>query len=657
VLSALALAAPAAAWADADHLSSLQNRLPTADPGPAPRAVEPGVVETFDARASSDPDGEVVRAMWDFGDGTHVEGLVAEHAYERPGAYLAHLTVTDDRGAFSSAPLMVHVSPQPELVTETVKVPVSAGYSVNARITRPADGDRHPVVVRYSIYCLQFNEGDEALVRSGYAFVHAEAPGVCDSGGRFDLWGDAVGVAGRDLIEWLAAQPWSDGNVGLVGHSGAAITGLSAARAKPPHLRTAVLGSTFVDPYRDIVYPGGVLTGAAAEYNAVLMAELRPGMQPSERAQGWLDWERDVLAHSTDDAYWHARSLAADYGALEIPTYMLSSWNDLFARGALEFFRGRANPNSRVAMYPGPHWPFDPTGELGYRAARDQEVHLGSEERVWLDHWLRGIGRPDRRPPLSYFQQEGGAAAAQAFSAGDWREAGRWPPRGTHWQRQYLRPDGALAEDAPAEPEALGALTPQPTGLADPRWLDFWSAAGHRPYDGRPVWDAPDQRADDARSLTFTTRALESPLPVAGPITLSFSARLAGTDGAFFATLSDVWPDGSAHVLSSGMLRASMRAVDDERSLRNGDGEIARVWHPHDHAEPVEPGALERYVVEIWPTASTFAPGHRLQLSLALGRAPWHSPEPLAGAAVLDASPTEPAYLLLPLSRRKPPRR
>jgi predicted acyl esterase len=195
-------------------------------------------------------------------------------------------------------------------------------------------------------------------------------------------------------------------------------------------------------------------------------------------------------------------------------------------------------------------------------------------------------------------------------------------------------------------------MTPQPTGAADPRWLDFWSAAGHRPYDGRPVWDVPDQRADDARSLTFTTPPLDAALPLAGPITLSFSARLGGTDTAFFATLSDVWPDGSAHVLSSGMLRAAMRAVDEDRSLHNERGEIVRVWHPHDRAEPVEPGALERYVVEIWPTANTFAPGHRLQLTLALGRAAWHSPEPVAGAAVLEAGPTDLAYLLLPVGRR-----
>jgi predicted acyl esterase len=100
------------------------------------------------------------------------------------------------------------------------------------------------------------------------------------------------------------------------------------------------------------------------------------------------------------------------------------------------------------------------------------------------------------------------------------------------------------------------------------------------------------------------------------------------------------------------MLRASMRAIDARRSRRNPAGEIVRVWHPHDRTEPVEPGALERYVVEIWPTANVFAPGHRLQLSLALGRTAWHSPEPAAAGAVVESSPAAPAYMLLPVQGR-----
>ena len=658
-LVAIVVASPAAA-ADQSYQTAMTNVLPTANPGASPQAVSPGVPATFDGRGSSDPDGKVVDGEWDFGDGTQAPGLVATHTYARPGAYEALLTVHDDHGGVGSAPLLVEVGPQPLLVTQDVMVPVSGGYSIHAVITRPQDSAQHPVVIRYSIYCTSFYQSDEAMVRSGYVFIAAEAPGVCGSGGRFDLWGPQTQSAGHDLIEWAAAQPWADGNVGLVGHSGPAITDLAAALTNPPHLRTVVLGSTFVDGYRDATYPGGVMSGVGPEYNAVLIGEPRQGMDLTARAPAWADWETNVLSNQTDDSFWQQRSLASDFSALKIPAYLITSWNDLFTRGDFQFFEHRANPASRVTVYPGPHWSFDPTGTMGFRPTNDQNDHAGSEERVWLDYWLRGIGQPDPRPPLAYYVQQGGGQAAQAFSSGRWEFADQWPLPDTSWTRYYLeggRGPGVAGRLMPSPSRtravAVSLLPASPaSGAADPQWVDFWAATA-RQETGRPFVDAPDDRANEATALMFTTAARRRPLQITGPITLEFSASLAGTDASFFATLSDVWPDGSAHVLTQGQLRAALRGIDPSQSRYDGHGDLTQPWHPYANPEPVTPGQVERYALEIWPTSDIVAPGHRLRLTLALERLPWFMPQAssagVAASALIYHDPEHPAFLVLPL--------
>jgi PKD repeat protein len=58
---------------------------------------------TFDASAAADPDGTIVSYSWDFGDQTTGQGKTVKHSYKAAGTYKVTLTVTDDKGATSSA--------------------------------------------------------------------------------------------------------------------------------------------------------------------------------------------------------------------------------------------------------------------------------------------------------------------------------------------------------------------------------------------------------------------------------------------------------------------------------------------------------------------------------------------------------------------------
>ncbi len=64
---------------------------------------------TFDASGSSDPDGDIARYTWDFGDGATGEGMIATHTFDHPGEFVVLLTVTDSAGAEARATRLVQV--------------------------------------------------------------------------------------------------------------------------------------------------------------------------------------------------------------------------------------------------------------------------------------------------------------------------------------------------------------------------------------------------------------------------------------------------------------------------------------------------------------------------------------------------------------------
>jgi hypothetical protein len=68
----------------------------------------------------------------------------------------------------------------------------------------------------------------------GYAVVNADPRGAGNSEGRLVLWGKQDGEDGHDAIEWIAAQPWSNGKVGM----------FAAGRGRPPAVSDSSVGSS-----------------------------------------------------------------------------------------------------------------------------------------------------------------------------------------------------------------------------------------------------------------------------------------------------------------------------------------------------------------------------------------------------------------------------
>ena len=99
-----------------------------------------------------------------------------------------------------------------------------------------------------------------------------------------------------------------------------------------------------------------------------------------------------------------------------------------------------------------------------------------------------------------------------------------------------------------------------------------------------------------------------------GPIVFNVYATANATDFDWVLRLTDVWPDGVSHWISDGYLRASLRAVDDAKSLKNSAGEIVRPWYSFTERSAPPAGEMQLYQVEIIPTANIFRAGHRIRL-------------------------------------------
>jgi len=152
--------------------------------------------------------------------------------------------------------------------------------------------------------------------------------------------------------------------------------------------------------------------------------------------------------------------------------------------------------------------------------------------------------------------------------------------------------------------------------------------ASHEGDDGHDVIeDSPFGRGE----LEYVTPPLVERTEVMGPLVLSLYASTTDEEALFFATLFRVDEDGEETSLTHGWLRASQAREDEARS------EPWLVHHPHEEREPVTPGSVNHYRLNVKPTGAVFAPGERIGLRLACADVNYPRGQTIAHSGIREA--------------------
>lgn len=521
-------------------------------------------------------------------------------------------------------------------VDRTLRLPMPDGVQLAATLYLPRDrGARLATVLIRLPYGRQSYPSSlnaaERFARAGYAVVLEDLRGTGDSQGRLVPYEHAV-TDGAATLDWIVAQPWSNGRVGTWGCSALGETQYVLSRSHHPALRAlapsgagGAIGSAAGRYGYFGVYEGGVFElasgfgwfvehGAADPHAAPLqpfdltaaLAGLPVAALVQRHRPGSNGYDEFMRLGPTD-ARWHELGYLADGDVPPQPTFELNTWGDQGVGDTLAFdeaLRRRARsgaitlPERHLVIGPGTHCHVKEAGSGDTEMFGDLAVRNGDPQAFeltlrWFDKWLRDTGDGlAALPPLRYFM----------LGEDRWLDATRWPPAEATTQRWYLdgagrangvAGDGLLVPAAPARP-AADAFDDDP-GHPVP------SRGGPVCCTGNPADRAgpASQKDVEARQdvLVYTTPPLEAPLRIAGPLRAVLTVSSSAPDSDFIARLVDVAPDGSTLSIQEGALRARYREGLDK-------------------PQPLQPGQPATLSIDMRSIAWRVAAGHRLRLDV-----------------------------------------
>jgi predicted acyl esterase len=458
-------------------------------------------------------------------------------------------------------------------------VAVRDGTRLLLDVYRPRmPGEKFPALCSFSPYTRQLqrdsppigqNEAgiSEFWVPRGYAHVIVDVRGANGSEGNWDMWGPEEQKDLADIIEWVAEQPWCNGNVGMMGCSYFAMTQNLAAEQQPPSLKAIFPYDAGTDLYRDFFFNGGIPQDGFTRiwFSDVEFLNFWGGRNTNTAAM--TRHFETVLGqkYPFDGPYYQERSAWPNLNKIRIPAYFGCHWSfyNHHLRGSFRAWQGTGDITKRMIIGPN---PVPPRPYANYH----------KEALRWYDHFLKGM---DTRV------LEGAPIHLWIGGEGVWRDEREWPLARTQWKRFYLGgavENGTLADTPPLEGGQTLSCDP-----ASEQWI--W---------GQPRW-------------VYRSEMLDRPLEITGPIQLNLVMASTAEDTDWIAILQDEAPDGSIQELTRGWLRSSHRATDAAKSGIN------QPWHPHDKREMLTPNRPEELVIEIIPTSNLFLQGHRIRLELA----------------------------------------
>ena len=499
--------------------------------------------------------------------------------------------------------------------TGTEMVPMRDGVRLATDVYLPsgrAPGQKFPTVLIRTCYNKFSTAQFFAFVHYGYAVVAQDTRGRELSEG---VWQPIVNERedGDDTLNWIAAQPWSDGSVGMIGASYLAIVQWQAAASGNPHLKAIISMVTGGVPLFDFPHRGGVLSPGTIAWVVSMrkrnfvpddmertdweqVLKTRPIREIPARGIGeeipfWNEW----MDHEYYDGYWHKANFLARQHRIDVPAMYISGWYDDVGPGSMQAWDmnrrgGRANQKLICGAW---QHKMNVSRDIHGNDYGPDAVRYDMFLRYlrWYDRFLKGVENGVEREP-----------AAEYFTIGEnrWHTSDTWPPRAAVNRELYLSSAGRANTSG-----GDGLLLPEPPEEAGedhyvydpadptPFLIDISENECLVPENYREV----ERRAD---VLVYTTPPLERAVTVAGEPAAILYASSDARDTDWVVRVTDVDEEGNSIRMCDGILRARFRKSFIEPSL-------------------LLPGEIVRYEIPMTWISNRFAAGHRIRVEIASG--------------------------------------
>jgi len=503
--------------------------------------------------------------------------------------------------------------PRAVRVIEHTLIPLKDGMTLAARIWLPEDAEQNPVpaILEYLPYRKRDGtyERDALthpyLAAHGYAGVRVDIRGCGESTGLlFDEYAKQEQDDGMEVIAWLAAQPWCNGAVGMMGISWGGFNGLQIAARRPPALKAVVTICSTDDRYADDVhYMGGTLLTAGLDWAFFFFSSMclppDPMLVGDSWRPMWLDRLQNIplffdlwLQHQRRDAYWRYGSVCEDYEAIQCPVYAVGGWTDGY-KNAIPRLLERLKVPRKGLIGPWAH-------AYPHFALPGPQIGFLQEMLRWWDYWLKGVDTGVMDEPMlrAWMTESVKPAPHHETLPGRWVAESSWPSPRIRPRRLFLT-DAGLRE-ASASLRTRELCSPQTVGKCAGEWVPF----------GRGHDQASDQQEDDMRSLVFETLPLDTPIEILGAPVVTLDVASDRPIANLIVRLCDLHPTGESLRVSYGVL-----------NLTHRDG--------HENPAMLEVGERYRVRIQLNDAGSVFPAGHQVRLVLSTAYWPmiWPSPE------------------------------
>jgi len=494
-------------------------------------------------------------------------------------------------------------------------------------IYRPEKEGRYPTILSMSPYIKELQQwpphlthsieagSTPFLVSKGYVHVIAQIRGTGFSQGQYNFFSIKEHQDGYDLVEWIARQPWCNGNVGMTGDSYFGMIQWLVAGQKPPHLKCIAPYEAGTDIYRSS-YQGGHFGGSFLSMwgTDTIFQALWPG--PVEGKLPPANFIADVASNPFDGPYFWERSGWTKIDKIEIPVLAMTTPGSFHSFGMLRSYPEIKTPK-KLLVLPKPGF----YSHVLFIRSRPLNEYIVK----WFDHWLKGVNNGIMDDPqVAIFEP----------STNEWRYEKEYPLARTNWTKFYLRSNPAGSANGP--PYGLISREP-PSGSENP---DAYMTPDEREVmSGKPV-------------IAYSTPPLEEDLRIWGPLSSTLYGSTTTLDTTWFAHLGDKGPDGKIEFLSLGILKASFREIEE------GKSKPGQPFHPFRNPSLPEPNKVYKFEIEMGPIFHTFKAGHKIWLQIQSDDAAYqtrlhtvYNAEmlPFPGKNTVYHDSTNPSHLLLPI--------